>query len=69
MQLPEKLAYRAAELCEALSISRTTLWRLTRAGVLPAPVRLGGVALWCTDDVRDALRRLREQQQRDGGER
>lgn len=58
----EKLAYRAAELCEALSISRTTLWRLTRAGVLPAPVRLGGVVLWEVDAVKAALDKLRGQQ-------
>jgi len=30
---------RAKELCEILSISKTTLWRLERSGVLPASIR------------------------------
>lgn len=69
MHSPEKLAFRPSELAQALGVSRTTLWRLVKSGALPQPLRLGGAVLWCTDDVRDALRRLREQQQRDGGER
>ncbi len=28
------------EVCSRLSVSRSTLWRLTRAGDLPEPIRL-----------------------------
>lgn len=68
MERVERLAYRASELCELLSIGRTTLWRLVKAGALPAPVRLGGVVLWEADAVRAALRRLREQQRGEAAE-
>jgi predicted DNA-binding transcriptional regulator AlpA len=32
--------YSVAEFCEAIGISRTTHWRMVRAGLLPPPVRL-----------------------------
>jgi predicted DNA-binding transcriptional regulator AlpA len=39
--------YRAARLAQALGISRTTLWRLWKRGVLPPPVKISrGVSGW-----------------------
>lgn len=32
---------RAREVCELLKISKPTLWRWTRSGVFPQPVRYG----------------------------
>lgn len=66
MERVEKLAYRTSELCRALGVGRTTVWRLVKAGALPRPLRLGGVVLWRADDLRGALDKLREQQQREG---
>ena len=36
MTLPEKEFYRVKEICAALNICRTTLWRRIEAGALPA---------------------------------
>lgn len=32
-------------------ISRVTLWRHVRAGILPAPVRVGGRVLWSAREI------------------
>ena len=37
---------RVADLARWLCVSRTTIWRWTRRGVLPAPVVIGGVRRW-----------------------
>lgn len=43
---------RPREAAMRLSISRVTLWRLSRSGVLPAPVRLGKRAIaWRAADL------------------
>ena len=31
-----------AEVCDYLRISRTTLWRMTKAGTFPRPLKLNG---------------------------
>ena len=42
-----------------LSVSRTTVWRLTKAGVLPPPVKIGGSTRWNRDLVLAAVERGR----------
>ncbi len=36
----------AKETATFLSLSRTTLWRRTRSGALPAPLRVAGLTRW-----------------------
>jgi predicted DNA-binding transcriptional regulator AlpA len=44
--------YRAARLAQALGISRTTLWRLWKRGVLPPPVKISrGVSGWPASEI------------------
>ena len=33
---------RGNHVCQALGLSRSTVWRMVRSGDLPAPIRLGG---------------------------
>ena len=43
---------RPAEVCSALGISRTTLWRWCRSGRFPEPVQLGTrFTCWRASDV------------------
>ena len=37
----DRLAMRAKEAAEYIGISRSTLWRLVRAGEIPTPIELG----------------------------
>ena len=45
----------------ALGVSRTTLWRLIKAGTLPAPIKLGQANRWRATDIEGALEALRPQ--------
>ena len=48
--------YRAARLAEALGISRTTLWRLWKRGVLPPPTKISrGISGWPASTVEALL--------------
>jgi predicted DNA-binding transcriptional regulator AlpA len=40
------------------NILDTTLWRLTRRGVLPLPGKLGGLNVWSDDVVDEVVDRL-----------
>ena len=43
---------RPREVCEVLGLSRTTLWRRTRDGDFPPPIRLGANFIgWRSTDV------------------
>jgi predicted DNA-binding transcriptional regulator AlpA len=55
--LPVKpIFYRAARLAEALGISRTTLWRLWKRGVLPPPTKISrGISGWPASTVKALL--------------
>ena len=37
----ERLTMRAKDAAEYIGISRSTLWRLVRAGEIPAPIEIG----------------------------
>ena len=41
--VPDRLL-RAPEACKLTGLSRTTLWRLSRSGMFPAPVQLSSPA-------------------------
>jgi predicted DNA-binding transcriptional regulator AlpA len=43
---------RAREAALMCGTSTPTWWRLHSAGLVPAPVRLGGVTAWRTDELR-----------------
>ena len=46
------LFYRAKDLAGALGISKTTLWRLWKRGILPPPTKLGrGIAGWPASEI------------------
>ena len=49
-----KLTYSVPEVCEALQISRTTLWKLVRSRRLK-PVRIGRRVLFSLKAVEDFL--------------
>jgi excisionase family DNA binding protein len=53
MNVP-KLTYSIPEVCEALQISRTTLWKLVRSRRLK-PVRIGRRVLFSLKAVEDFL--------------
>ena len=49
----ENKILRPREVCEAIALSRTTLWRKTRAGEFPLPVRLGVNSIgWRATDIK-----------------
>jgi prophage regulatory protein len=44
--------YRALELAKMLAVSRPTIWRMTRAGLLPQPIRpFPRVTAWRKSDI------------------
>ena len=47
-----------AELAE---VSRSTYWRYVRDGIMPPPIRLGGVTRWRRDEVVAAIDKLTAQ--------
>jgi excisionase family DNA binding protein len=55
VQTPELLTFDQA--CEALRVSRTTLYTYMRRG-FPAPVRMGSRSMFYANEVRDWLTAL-----------
>ena len=48
------------DVTDALGVSRTTVWRLVKAGTLPAPIKLGPQCnRWRESDIEAALEALR----------
>ncbi len=60
---------RARELAALLAISIRTVWRLTAAGDLPAPVRFGGTTRWRHSDVVRFIARQSARSRLTGAER
>ena len=46
------------KVAELLNVSRRTVWRLSAAGMLPAPVRIAGCVRWRYEDIRAWIRQL-----------
>ena len=62
---------RAPELQEWIGLSRSTVWRLVKAGEFPAPIRLHGNAVaWREQDVNEWIksRPLATTEQESGGD-
>jgi len=51
-RLPDSATARAPTVAALFSVSIPTVWRWTRDGILPAPTKLGGVALWSVGKLR-----------------
>jgi predicted DNA-binding transcriptional regulator AlpA len=51
MNEPLKLLVTAEEAARMLSMGRSTFWRNVSAGVLPQPVRIGGLTRWRVGDL------------------
>lgn len=52
MYTPDKILVSAAEAASMLSIGRSTFFRKVAEGLLPQPVRIGGVIRWRIDELR-----------------
>lgn len=50
---------KTPDVMEALGVSRSTLWRLVRAGTLPKPIKLGAANRWHACDIEAAVEALR----------
>lgn len=53
--LPDEARVRQPVVLAILSVGSTTLWRRTRAGQFPAPIRVGNTSTWRVGDLRKAL--------------
>lgn len=47
--------FRTKDLCLALQVSRTTLWRWSKLDGFPAPIKRGAVVLWDAKGVEQWL--------------
>lgn len=50
--MSEKILVNATDAASMLSMGRSTFFRKVSEGLLPAPVRFGGVTRWRVDDLR-----------------
>jgi predicted DNA-binding transcriptional regulator AlpA len=53
--LPDAAHVRVPTVAALVGVSKPTVWRMTRDGRLPQPVRRGGVTAWRVGDLRAAL--------------
>lgn len=54
-QLPASANVRLPVVAKLFSISPATVWRWSKSGHLPRPVRVGGVTFWNVGDLRQRL--------------
>ena len=47
----EPLLITAGQLAGLLQVSTRTLWRMSSAGRLPKPIRVGGIVRWRLEEV------------------
>jgi len=53
---------RASEILKVFPVSKTTLWRLRRAGVLPKPVRLSArIVAWPESQIAELIERCKHE--------
>lgn len=55
--LPPEAVLRLPAVAALCGISKATVWRWSKAGTLPAPVKRGGVTGWQVGELRAALAR------------
>jgi predicted DNA-binding transcriptional regulator AlpA len=55
--LPSDAGVRAPTVAALYGVSEPTVWRWTRSGLLPAPIKRGGVTAWRVGDLRAAMAR------------
>ncbi len=53
--MTDKILVTAVEGAGMLSMGRSTFWRAVGAGVLPPPVRIGGLTRWRVTDLMRAI--------------
>lgn len=58
----EELLMSTAQVASALNTSRTTVWRMTKTGKLPAPVKLGASTRYRRSDIEKFVADLSEDQ-------
>jgi excisionase family DNA binding protein len=46
-----KTMFSDRDVAEFLACSRSTIWRWVEAGVLPKPIKIGGVSRWKLEDL------------------
>jgi predicted DNA-binding transcriptional regulator AlpA len=51
----DKILVTAVEGARMLSMGRSTFWRAVSAGMLPQPVRIGGLTRWRVSDLMRAV--------------
>lgn len=51
----QKLCVPAAEAAKMLAIGRSTFWAHVKAGLLPAPIRIGGSTRWRVSDLQQHI--------------
>jgi len=51
---------RPRVLAGQLGIGRSTLWRWVQQGILPSPIRIGGIAGWRPEDIEAAIEQLQQ---------
>ena len=49
--MTEKILVPVSEAAQMLSIGESTLWRDSKAGKMPAPVKIGGATRWRVADL------------------
>lgn len=55
--LPPEAVLRLPAVAALCGISKATVWRWSKAGTLPAPVKRGNITGWRVGELRDALAR------------
>jgi len=53
--LPDAAHVRLPTVCLLLGVSSPTVWRWSKAGKIPKPVKRGGVTAWRVSELRQAL--------------
>lgn len=55
--MTDKLLWGIREMCFALSLTSSSIYRHVDAGLLPKPRKFGGRNMWLPEEVRAAVRK------------